>query len=111
MAGGFVYSPRQRAEAQSRESWLKHPITRTVQWQAKKPDILMVGPPKPVIVDALAPACTLHRLNKAQDREVFLAAVADKICGIAATYMVSGINADFMGRCKSVGAAKAVGPP
>ena len=67
----------------------------------EKPDILLVGPPKPVIVNGLAPACTLHRLNKAQDREAFLAAVTDKIRGIAATYMVSGINADFMGRFRS----------
>jgi lactate dehydrogenase-like 2-hydroxyacid dehydrogenase len=64
----------------------------------EKPDILVLGPAKPVIVNGLAPACTLHRLNQAQDREAFLAAIADKIRGIAATYMVSGIDAEFMGR-------------
>jgi lactate dehydrogenase-like 2-hydroxyacid dehydrogenase len=64
----------------------------------EKPDILVVGPPKPVIVEGLAPACTPHLLNKAQDREAFLAAVAGKIRGIAATYMVSGLNGEFLGR-------------
>jgi lactate dehydrogenase-like 2-hydroxyacid dehydrogenase len=64
----------------------------------EKPDILVVGPPKPVIVEGLAPACTLHLLNKAQDREALLAAVAGKISGIAATYMVGGLNGEFLGR-------------
>jgi lactate dehydrogenase-like 2-hydroxyacid dehydrogenase len=64
----------------------------------EKPDILVVGPPKPVIVEGLASACTLHLLNKAEDREALLAAVADKIRGIAATYMVGGLNGEFLGR-------------
>jgi lactate dehydrogenase-like 2-hydroxyacid dehydrogenase len=64
----------------------------------EKPDILVVGAPKPVVVNGLAPACTLHRLSAAKDRDSFLAGIADKVRGIAVTYMVDGINGEFMTR-------------
>jgi lactate dehydrogenase-like 2-hydroxyacid dehydrogenase len=64
----------------------------------EKPDILVVGAPKPVVVNGLAPACTLHRLSEAKDGDSFLAGIADKVRGIAVTYMVDGINGEFMTR-------------
>ena len=42
-----------------------------------KPDVLMVGAPKPVIVQGLEQTTTLHRLSEAKDKEAFIAALAD----------------------------------
>lgn len=64
----------------------------------EKPDILMIGIHKPVIIDGLAPACALHRMSEAKDCDALPAAIVDKIRGIACTYMVAGINSAFLGR-------------
>ncbi len=64
----------------------------------QKPDILLVGNPKPVIVNGLAPACTLHRLLEAKDRDSFLAGLADTVRGIAVTYTNEPISGAFMAR-------------
>jgi lactate dehydrogenase-like 2-hydroxyacid dehydrogenase len=50
-----------------------------------KPDVLLVGQPKPVIVDGLAAAFTLHRLAEAADRDEFIAALAGKVRAMAVT--------------------------
>ncbi|MEZ5787981.1 MAG: 2-hydroxyacid dehydrogenase [Xanthobacteraceae bacterium] len=63
-----------------------------------KVDVLFVGPAKPVILDGLADAFTVHRLVEAPEPESFLAAIADKIRGIAISYMVPGVNGEFMAR-------------
>jgi lactate dehydrogenase-like 2-hydroxyacid dehydrogenase len=63
-----------------------------------KPDILLVGVPKPVIVNGLAGGFAVHRLADAPDRDSFLAGIAEKIRGIAVSYMVPGINGEFMAR-------------
>lgn len=62
------------------------------------PDLLLVGPPKPVIVNGLAPAFALHRLGEAADREALLADVADRVRGIAVSYMIPGVDGAFMER-------------
>lgn len=64
----------------------------------EKPDILMIGIHKPVIIDGLAPVCVLHRMSEAKDCDALSAAIVDKIRGIACTYMVAGINSAFLGR-------------
>jgi lactate dehydrogenase-like 2-hydroxyacid dehydrogenase len=64
----------------------------------EKPDILVLGAPKPVIFNGLAPAFTLHRLRKATDCDSLTADLVDNIRGIACTYMVAGINGEFMAR-------------
>jgi lactate dehydrogenase-like 2-hydroxyacid dehydrogenase len=61
-----------------------------------KPDVLLVGPAKPVIDDGLAHAFTVHRLIEAPERESLLAAIAEKIRGIAISYMVPGVTGEFM---------------
>jgi lactate dehydrogenase-like 2-hydroxyacid dehydrogenase len=63
-----------------------------------KPDVLLVGPAKPVIDDGLAHAFTVHRLGEGPDRETLLAAIAEKIRGIAISYMVPGVTGEFMAR-------------
>lgn len=64
----------------------------------EKPDVLVVGNPKPVIINGLTGPFTIHRLADAADRDSFLAGIADKVRGIAVTYMVPGINGEFMAR-------------
>lgn len=64
----------------------------------EKPDILLVGAPKPVIVNGLAPAFTVHRSADATLRDGDLADVADRIRGIAVSYMIDGVNGAFMTR-------------
>jgi len=63
-----------------------------------KPDILMIGPPKPVITAGLEPLFNVHRLIDAKDRDAFVAQVADRVRGIAATYTNERIDGDLMSR-------------
>lgn len=65
---------------------------------AERPDILLVGNTKPVIVGGLEPISTLHRLIEAPDGEAFLSAVADKVRGIAVAYTANKIDGAFMER-------------
>lgn len=64
----------------------------------EKPDILVIGVDKPVIINGLAPACTLHRSSEAKDCDALPAGIANKVRGIVCTYMVAGINGEFMRR-------------
>jgi len=63
-----------------------------------KPEVLLVGNKKPVIVNGLADAVTLHALIDAPDREAFLKAIAPKIGGIAVAYTADKVDAAFMQR-------------
>lgn len=65
---------------------------------AERPDILLVGNTKPVIVGGLEPISTLHRLIEAPDGEAFLSAVAGKVRGIAVAYTANKIDGTFMER-------------
>jgi lactate dehydrogenase-like 2-hydroxyacid dehydrogenase len=50
-----------------------------------KPDILVFGPPKPVVVSGLSGAFTLHKFENHRDLGRLSAAAAEKIRGIAVT--------------------------
>jgi lactate dehydrogenase-like 2-hydroxyacid dehydrogenase len=63
-----------------------------------KPDILLMGPPKPVIANGLAPLFNVHRLIEAQDREAFIASVADRVRGFAVTFTNMAIDGKLMAR-------------
>src|SRR3974390_2152608 len=65
---------------------------------SEKPDILMMGAPKPVIVNGLAPLFNVHRLVDAKDRDGFIAGVADRVRGIAVTYTNQKVDGALMGR-------------
>jgi len=65
---------------------------------SEKPDILLIGPPKPVFVTGLDPAFTMHRLIDAKDRDAFIASIADRVRGFAVTYSNHKVDADFMRR-------------
>lgn len=63
-----------------------------------RPDILLVGAAKPVIVDGLAEAFTVHRLIDAPDPEAFLKPIAGKIRGIAVSFAGLAVAGELMAR-------------
>jgi lactate dehydrogenase-like 2-hydroxyacid dehydrogenase len=65
---------------------------------SNKPDILLVGPSKPLLEKGLESAFTVHRLIEAKDREAFLSGIADRVRAFAVTYSNQKINAEFMQR-------------
>ncbi len=64
--------------------------------QGEKPDILVIGVPKPVIVGGLSTDFTVHRLNETRGPNEALDGIAARIRGIAVTYMVPGIDGAFL---------------
>ncbi len=62
------------------------------------PDLLLIGPSKPLLAKGLEPAFTVHKLIEAKDREAFLAAIADRVRAFAVTYTNQKIDAGFMQR-------------
>jgi lactate dehydrogenase-like 2-hydroxyacid dehydrogenase len=63
-----------------------------------KPDVLLVGPSKPLLAKGLEAAFTVHRLIDAKDRETFLNGIADRVRAFAVTYSNQKIDAEFMER-------------
>jgi lactate dehydrogenase-like 2-hydroxyacid dehydrogenase len=64
---------------------------------ADKAEILLIGAPKPVIVNGLAPF-TLHRFNDVTDRAKFFAEVAPRLRAIACTATSEKIDDAFMSK-------------
>jgi len=62
-----------------------------------KPELLLIGPPKPTIVNGLAPF-TLHRLADAKDRDALLRDIAPRVCGIASSVTSERIDGALMGK-------------
>jgi lactate dehydrogenase-like 2-hydroxyacid dehydrogenase len=63
----------------------------------EKIEVLLVGPPKPTIVDGLAPF-TVHRLSEAKDRDAFLAGIAPRVRAIASSVTSEKIDAGLMAK-------------
>jgi len=63
-----------------------------------KPDLLLIGPSKPVIVNGLEPHFTIHRLSAVTDREKFFAETGSRIRAIASAAPVERVNAELMSR-------------
>lgn len=63
-----------------------------------KPDILLVGTKKPVIVNGLESKANLHKLIDASDKEAFIDSVADKVGAFAVAYTADKIDGAFMRR-------------
>ena len=61
-----------------------------------KPDVLLVGNKKLVMVDGLESKVTLHFLADAKDRDAYIKAVGDKIRAIAIAYTANKLDAKFM---------------
>jgi lactate dehydrogenase-like 2-hydroxyacid dehydrogenase len=65
---------------------------------SNKPDLLLIGPSKPLMVKGLEQAFTVHKLIEAKDREAFLSELGDRVRAFAVTYSNQKINAEFMQR-------------
>ncbi len=63
-----------------------------------KPDVLLVGNKKPVMVEGLAPVCSMHYPVDAKDEAAFIKEVGPKIRGIAVAYTSNRIDPAFMQR-------------
>jgi len=64
---------------------------------AEKPDVLLLGPPRPVFLDGLSGAFTVNRLPE-QDVQAALAALAPRIRAIAVSSVVDRVDAALMAR-------------
>jgi lactate dehydrogenase-like 2-hydroxyacid dehydrogenase len=69
-----------------------------IRMTSNKPDVLLVGSAKPVFLNGLEPAFTVHRLIEAKDRDAFLAAIAGRVRAFAVSYTNQKINGEFMQR-------------
>jgi lactate dehydrogenase-like 2-hydroxyacid dehydrogenase len=65
---------------------------------AEKTELLLIGPPKPVIVDGLAPAFDIIRLSEVADLDRFFAEVAPRLRAIAMSVTSERLAGDFMAR-------------
>jgi lactate dehydrogenase-like 2-hydroxyacid dehydrogenase len=63
----------------------------------EKPDVLLLGPPRPVFVNGLAAAFTVHRLPE-NDAEATLAAIAPRLSAIAVSSVTDRVDAAMMTR-------------
>lgn len=63
-----------------------------------KPDLLLVGPSKPLLAKGLEDVFTVHRLIDAQDREALLGRIGPTVRALAVTYTNQRIDAAFMQR-------------
>jgi lactate dehydrogenase-like 2-hydroxyacid dehydrogenase len=63
-----------------------------------KPDVLLIGPAKPVFVKGLDPDFTVHRLIEAKDRDAFVSGIAGRVRAFAVTYSNQKVDASFMAR-------------
>jgi lactate dehydrogenase-like 2-hydroxyacid dehydrogenase len=61
-----------------------------------KPEVLLIGQKKKVMVDGLGPNVTLHYLADAKDPEAFIKGVGPKIRAIAIAYTANKLDAAFM---------------
>jgi lactate dehydrogenase-like 2-hydroxyacid dehydrogenase len=64
----------------------------------EKPDVLLVGSKKPVIVGGLKDKATVHVLFEAPDRDALVKSLADKVRALAVAYTADKIDAAFMQR-------------
>jgi len=62
-----------------------------------KIEVLLVGPPKPTIVNGLA-ALTLHRLGDAKDRDALLKEIGGRVRAIASSVTAEPIGGELMGK-------------
>ena len=64
----------------------------------EKPDVLLVGARKPVLMAGLEPKVTLHHLLEAKDPDAFIKSVGDKIGAIALVASHNKIDGEFLKR-------------
>src|SRR5215468_2106879 len=62
-----------------------------------KIEVLLIGPPKPTIVNGLA-SLTLHRLGEAKDRDALLKEIGGRVRAIASSVTAEPIGGELMGK-------------
>jgi lactate dehydrogenase-like 2-hydroxyacid dehydrogenase len=62
----------------------------------EKPDVLLVGARKPVLINGLESKVNLHDYLGAKDRDALVASIADKVRAIAIAYTANKVDAAFM---------------
>ncbi len=62
----------------------------------EKPDVLLVGQKKPVLMNGLGPHVTLHCLFDAKDQDAFIKEIGGKVRAIAIAYTANKLDAAFM---------------
>jgi len=65
---------------------------------AEKTDVLLIGPPKPVIVNGLSGAFNLVKFSDAKDRDKFFAERAPRVRGMAVAATEERVDGPFMTR-------------
>jgi lactate dehydrogenase-like 2-hydroxyacid dehydrogenase len=65
---------------------------------AEKADVLLIGPPKPVIVNGLSGAFNLVKFSDAKDRDQFFAETAPRVRGMAVAATEERVDGPFMTR-------------
>jgi lactate dehydrogenase-like 2-hydroxyacid dehydrogenase len=65
--------------------------------EGKRREVLLLGPLKPVVVNGLETACTVHKVVAADDRDAFVAAHND-VRAIACSATTERVPGDFMAR-------------
>ena len=68
----------------------------------EKPDVLLVGPPKPLIVNGLSGAFTVHPLANAADPAKLLAEVGPRVTAIACSVVSQNVTRDIMAACPNL---------
>jgi lactate dehydrogenase-like 2-hydroxyacid dehydrogenase len=66
---------------------------------ADKPEALLVGPPKPLIVNGLSAAFTVHPLAAAVDKDKLLQTVGPGVRAIACSVVSENVTRQLMERC------------
>ncbi len=64
----------------------------------EKPDVLLIGARKPVLVAGLEPKVNLHYLLEAKDQAAFIKSIGDKIGAIALAYTHNKVDGEFLGK-------------
>ena len=62
----------------------------------QKPDVLLVGARKPVLIKGLEPNVNLHDYLGAKDKDALVASIADKVRAIAIAYTANKVDSAFM---------------
>jgi lactate dehydrogenase-like 2-hydroxyacid dehydrogenase len=63
---------------------------------SEKADILLLGPPRPLVVDALSAAANVHKLAETKDRNALFAELAQRVRAMAVCGPVEPINEALM---------------
>jgi lactate dehydrogenase-like 2-hydroxyacid dehydrogenase len=64
---------------------------------SERVEVLLIGPPKPTIVNGLA-SVTLHRLGEAKDRDALLKEIGGRVRAIASSVTAEPIGGELMGK-------------